>query len=365
MTTMTGFPFTNRRQFLNTAFVGCALAGAGANIFALSDSTSIPADSNSSEGDEKLEGKAILDGLPITASRYDGTVAVWFSSHYQVDQRDWLNIKEFGNRYHPLAGYYKSDDPTILKKQLHWMRRAGIDAIVYDVFSTGAWSLTDLPKDKALALLLKELSAAEGDGRHFKLIIWLEKYWSMPTPEEFAYAFDYIKEHLAHEDFYFRYEGKPLVVPYLNGVLGDLDDTFEKYRGEFAIRYIRPGESDFWSYIEHFPQQIRKGWMCASPGMDAYLENAHVSRHMKKETSPTLETIRANAERIPRLNGATFVQQLQRAKQNNPTIIFISGWNDWQYGCQIEPAVEYGCLYLDIAAKTLGRWTETKTFRDE
>jgi hypothetical protein len=51
--------------------------------------------------------------------------------------------------------------------------------------------------------------------------------------------------------------------------------------------------------------------------------------------------------------------------ENDPAIIFISGWNDWQYGCQIEPAVEYRFLYLDIAAKTLGRWAEMKRFRDE
>jgi hypothetical protein len=362
---MEKLPPTSRRRFLNATFVGFASVGAGRNILAFNDSNPPAAGPLSTGEDEPAEGKAILDGVQSTVSRYDGNVAVWFSSHYQVDQRDWINIKEFGNPYHPLAGYYRSDDPAVLKRQLHWMRRGGIDTIVYDVFSTGAWNLTDLPKDKALALLLKELSDPEGEGGHFKLIIWLEKYWSMPTAAEYAYAFTYIKEHLANRDLYFKYEGKPLVVPYLNGVLGDLDDTFEKYRGEFAIRYIRPGESDFWSYIEHFPQQIRNGWMCASPGMDAYLENAHVSRHMKCETSPSLETIRAKAERIPRLNGATFIQQLQRAKQNNPAIIFISGWNDWQYGCQIEPAVEYRFLYLDIAAKTLGRWSETKSFRDE
>ena len=260
---MEKLPPTSRRRFLNAAFVGFASVGAGRNILAFDDSNPPAAGPLSTGEDEPAEGKAILDGVQSTVSRYDGNVAVWFSSHYQVDQRDWINIKEFGNPYHPLAGYYRSDDPAVLKRQLHWMRRGGIDTIVYDVFSTGAWNLTDLPKDKALALLLKELSDPEGEGGHFKLIIWLEKYWSMPTAAEYAYAFTYIKEHLASRDFYFKYEGKPLVVPYLNGVLGDLDDTFEKYRGEFAIRYIRPGESDFWSYIEHFPQQIRNGWMCA------------------------------------------------------------------------------------------------------
>ena len=347
-----------RRKFIEKSIYG----GAGLAAFSLTGS-SLYASTRAEVINPAFAN--LLDGISPTETRYGGTVAVWFSSHYQVDQRDWTNIQEFGNDYHPLAGYYKSDDPAILKKQLHWMRRAGIDAIVYDVFSTGVWNLTDLPKDKTLQLLLKELADPQSEAHHFKLIIWLEKYCSTPTPEEYEYAFAYIKEHLANREFYFHYEGKPLVVPYLNAALGDLDDTLEKYRAEFAIRYIRAEKSDFWSYINHSPQQIRKGWICASPGMDSYLEDAHISRHVNHQTSPPLGEIRARAQRMPRQNGTTFVRQLQLAKQNNPEIIFVSGWNDWQYGCQIEPAVEYRFFYLDLTSKVLGRWAETAAFRDE
>ena len=49
--------------------------------------------------------------------------------------------------------------------------------------------------------------------------------------------------------------------------------------------------------------------------------------------------------------------------QGDPEIIFISGWNDWQYGCQIEPAVEYGFKYVDLAAQVLGREAETAPYR--
>jgi hypothetical protein len=169
--------------------------------------------------------------------------------------------------------------------------------------------------------------------------MWLEEYASTPSPEEYAYAFAYIRKHIANQEFYFHYKGKPLVVSY-NSALGDLDDTLEEYRAEFAIRYIRASESDFWSYIEHFPQQVRKGWMCASPGMDSYLEDAYILRHIKHDALRPLKEILARAQRMPRQSGATFVQQLQWVREKDPEIIFVSGWNDWQYGCQIEPAVE-------------------------
>jgi hypothetical protein len=345
--------------------MGSTLAGMGMGLFSTEAATDRFVNSPDSDLPNPETGANILAGITPTQVRYGGSAAVWFSTHYQVDQRDWLNIKEFGNPYHPLSGYYKSDDPEILKKQLHWMRRAGLDAIVYDVFSTDALKMTDLPKDETLKMLLNELANQQNEKRKLRLIVWLEKYWGMPTPAEYVYAMDYIKEHLATQDFYFHYHGKPLVVPYLNGNLADLDDVFEPYRAEFAIRYIRPGESDFWSYIGKTPQQRRKGWMSASPGVNSFLEDAHVSRHMRHQTTPSLAEIRAKAAYLPRENGATFVRQLSDAKAYNPEIIFVSGWNDWQYGCQIEPAVEYKYLYLDLAAKALGRWEETKSYRDE
>jgi hypothetical protein len=44
-------------------------------------------------------------------------------------------------------------------------------------------------------------------------------------------------------------------------------------------------------------------------------------------------------------------------------MIFISGFNDWACCMQIEPAKEYGFLYLDLAARLLGRQTETLPYR--
>ena len=44
-------------------------------------------------------------------------------------------------------------------------------------------------------------------------------------------------------------------------------------------------------------------------------------------------------------------------------MIFISGWNDWAWCLQIEPAKEYGFTYVDMAARLLGRETETQPYR--
>ncbi len=87
-------------------------------------------------------------------------------------------------------------------------------------------------------------------------------------------------------------------------------------------------------------------------------------RRKKKLTSIEMHEMRENIDTDEREDGAYFRKQFLRAREVNPEIIFISGWNDWQYGSQIEPAKKYKLKYLDLTAQMLGRWDETARYRD-
>jgi hypothetical protein len=342
----------NRRRFGQVALASVA----SSRLFA----------SNDPCNGKVAQGTHILESVTDHNARYAGAVAVFFTSHFQFTDRDWNSIKEYGNDYHPLAGYYKGDDPVIVKKQLHWMRRAGIDVIVYDAYGAGLWRPTDLPKDKTLKLILQDLANQQNEPRKLKLIIWFEAYMVMPTASEYDFGFSYVKQYLAEKDFYFRYHGKPLVLPYLNtDYIDAVDKVFEKQRDYFEVRPVKAYKSNFWSYIDSYPQQRRGGWMSASPGFDSYLETVYIMRQVHKDTTTPLDQVRVDVPRVDRDGGAYYVLQLGWAKQSNPDIIFVSGWNDWQYGCQIEPAEEYKFLYLDLTSKVLGRRSETQSYRDE
>ena len=75
--------------------------------------------------------------------------------------------------------------------------------------------------------------------------------------------------------------------------------------------------------------------------------------------------IRAGSARADREDGAYFERQMLRARYADPDIIFISGWNDWQYANHIEPTEEYGFQYVDTAATLLGRAEETQPYRHD
>ena len=298
--------------------------------------------------------------------RFNGTVALWYSSHTQADSRDWDLIDEFQGPYHPLLGYYKSDNPQVLRTQLHWMRRAGVDMIVYDAYGSGKLSITDLPNDKALTLLVNELSHQEQESRKIQLIIWLEAWNSNPTVEQYRFGMNYIRENLAHRDFYYHYNGAPLVVTYLNGDNNAINEIEWETR-DLTLRRIRPYDSDVWSYLQHHPQRLNRQWMPVSPGFDPFLEHMYISKYVNKEENVDRDAILQQSRPYAAANdeGRLFEKQLLRAREGDPEISFISGWNDWQYQCQIEPAKEYEFRYVDMAARLLGREQETSLYREE
>ncbi len=260
-------------------------------------------------------------------------------------------IEEFKGQYHPLYGYYQCDDPQILRRQLHDIRRAGIDTIVCCCYGSVEFDLMDLPKDRTLALLAQELAGQEAESRKLKLVIYLEGYVAHPDLESYRFALNYIRENLAGCDFYFQYAGRPLVLIYYDGDNYAIDEV--EWENDFVtLRRIKPYHSDVSSYVEHYPQRLSRKWMVASPGSDPYLAVAHMAKYVHKEAAPDFAKIRVDslASADDREDGEYFKRQLLRARYGNPSIIFISGWNDWQYANHIEPAVEYGYKYVDMAA---------------
>jgi hypothetical protein len=298
-------------------------------------------------------------------NRFDGIVAIFYNPITQVDPREWNSIREFNGPYHPLAGEYRCDDPAVLRRQLHWIRRAGVDVIVYDVYGFRTWNITDLPKDRTLPLLINELSNQDNESRKLKLVIWLERWDSNPPLEDYRYGLEYVQRHLAHHDFYYRHHGKPLVLTYLNGE-NAVVDTVEKENTFFTTRRVRAGRTGDWSYIQGLPQTPHREWMPVSPGFDDYMERAYRDKYVNHKEID-LTAIWAHAPKVTgqRDDGRFLEKQMIEARKANPEILFISGWNDWQCSMQIEPAVEYGFQYVDLAAHLLGRDTETAPYRDE
>jgi hypothetical protein len=317
-------------------------------------------------GGASLLGQTSLDASLAEKTRYDGMVAIWYGSHFEDSaSHDWEPIKEWNGPFHPLLGEYKTDDRKIIRQHLRWLRRAGVDVIFYDVCRIQPeLTLFDLPKQKTLQLLVEELSHQEKEIRKLKLVLWMEKWNSNPTPEQYQFGFDYLRKNLAHRDFYYRLDDKPLVVTYLNGPVPDHARVEQANERFFTIRHLSPdAKTPGWRY---FGPAGGKECMTVNPGANGFMEEAFITKYVNKQ-SVDAKALRQRGKAAieQRADGKYFENQLLKARQVNPKLIFISGWNDWAWCLQIEPAKEYGFKYVDLAARLLGRAAETRPYRQE
>jgi hypothetical protein len=295
---------------------------------------------------------------------YQGKVAIWYGSHFEdTASHDWGPIKEWNGPFHPLLGEYKTSDPQVVRQHLRWLRRAGVDVIFYDLCRVQPeLTILDLPKQKTLQLIIEELSRQEKEPRKLQLAIWMEKWNSNPTAAEYRFGLDYIRENLAGLDFYCRHDGKPLVVTYLNKPSPEIDELDQEYAPFLTIRRISPFRNvKGWRY---FGPDGDKECMTVNPGADGFMEEAFITKYIdKKPIDDEAFRKRGRAAVEQRAEGAYFENQLLKARQVDPQLIFISGWNDWAWCLQIEPAKEYGFKYVDLAARMLGREAETRPYR--
>ena len=311
------------------------------------------------------KGQTAMNVNEAQKIRYDGKVAICYFTHYETSfAHDWDLIKELNGPYRPTLGDYKTDDPQVVRQHLQGLRRAGVDVLLVDTtrVEQGDATLLNIGQQKSLQVLADQLAHQENESRKLQMVVWLEKWNGTPKPEHYRFALDYVRTNLAHRDFYFQFRGKPLVVAYFNtsdpAEIQALNKVDEEFQQDLTIRRINSGGS--WGYIG--PAGNQESFV-VNPGSDPYMEVAFIQR--LNGGTVNVEELRKHRPQTEaaREDGRLFERQLIQARAMNPEVLLVSGWNDWCYCLQIEPAVEYGFLYVDMLARLLGREAETKPYR--
>ncbi len=141
------------------------------------------------------------------------------SSHWNTD------VGSFGSRVgvtdEPEYGFYASDDPHVIARQLEDMEEAGISVILVSWWGYGDSDLDDVNENKeseamvrAVDVLLNHISA---NNLPFKVAFLVEPYMPEPlrvTPAQKQGILDHIwdKVYSVYPDLMFQWEGKPLLV---------------------------------------------------------------------------------------------------------------------------------------------------------
>lgn len=251
----------------------------------------------------------------------------------------------------PLFGYYRTSDTFVLRKHAELLADAGVDYIVFDcsngteIFKTGCDDV------------LEAFAAAKKDGVNVPKISFLLSWYDTNCRVQLKRLYNnyYTKEE--YKDLWFHWEGKPLMIAHTTA-LNPENETEKEILDYFTFRHMRASyfdpqyayEDKVWGWCSVYPQTkfgVKQDgsveMMCVSVAQNAnetqmtamndpkgvrgrgYAKGNYGYTYTYKGKTVTINKDTQDAY----IYGLNFQQQWDYAIENDPQVIFITGWNEY------------------------------------
>ena len=248
----------------------------------------------------------------------------------------WGGVGAYHYWGEPLYGYYRSDDPWILRRHIQLLADAGIDFLIFDTTNAVTYPETFLP-------LCEMLAGLRADGETVPQVAFMVHTAAAQTAEILwnqIYGTGKYDEHL------FRVEGKPLLI----GSPREISDS--KLRGALTLRdawwpFEMKNTRDAWHWEAAYPQPY--SWHTSEDVPEqvnvstaqnlARKDGKVVSMNtgLARGRSFRLEDSELQDQAVPRPElGINFSQQWSRALRLDPKYVMVTGWNEWIAGRWIQ-----------------------------
>ncbi len=234
-----------------------------------------------------------------------------------------------------IFGYYLTDDEGVLRKHAQMLADAGVDVVIFDVTNQVTY------RDYYRALL-RVWSDLRRVGNRTPQVAFLTPFWD-PAKVIRELWQDLYAPGL-HPDLWFRWEGKPLILADPELIFDREENAFQKQIREFFTfrkpqpdYFQGPTKPDMWSWLEVFPQHVftnsagQQEQMSVGVAQNAVNgrlgsmseSGAHGRSFHRGDTDPRPDAVRY---------GLNVTEQWERALQEDPRFIFVTGWNEWIAG---------------------------------
>lgn len=247
----------------------------------------------------------------------------------------------------PFYGFYRNDDPYVLRKHAQYFAYAGVDALFFDN-TNGSFTWKD-----AYMALLEEFYKARLDGIKTPQVSFIMNFGGMKTTLEMLRSVyqDLYKPGL-YKDLWYTLNGKPLVLAYSESIpeTGKCEfDTalLNEMREFFTFRAPQPLYSggaqrpDHWGWLEMAPQNgyVKKDdgrfEMC-TVGVAQNAREGRICTHFNdKDTFGRSYTFKDKHSKLTKdsyKDGYNVQEQWDYAMEIDPDMVFITGWNEWIMG---------------------------------
>lgn len=318
-------------------------------------------------------GRESLTYEDVGGPREDKTVGMFYWTwHVDLSMNQPLNVNDFILRYpeairdydheawptggtayfwnQPLFGYYRTDDPWVLRRHAELLANAGVDTIFTDN-TNGAftWRSSYIP-------LLETWSKAQEEGavKVPKVSFLLPFGPNDGSREQIESLYMDVFRTGKYQKLWFYWDGQPMLMGY-NHNINNGSNLHKEIKNFFTWR---PGQP---AYETRGRQVGNWGWLATYPQTVYYKDREGVKNSIVEQTTVGVAvnhsyithecTAMNKGEDIigrsfsstykdrflkegdqATLQGYCFSEQFDHALELDPKLIFITGWNEWTAG---------------------------------
>jgi len=220
----------------------------------------------------------------------------------------------------PEHGYYRSEDPWVIRRDLQMLSNAKVDFIYIDA-SNG---YTYFETVKALCNVSMQMRK---EGIYSPQIMFFSYANSGQVMND---LYDQFYANSLYEDLWFKWDGKPVIL----GVSTD-EVLRPEVKNYFNIKLgwawtNTPAESNHWQWLDSYPQDY--GWSVnsATPEQICVSVASHPNNSQGNSYSNSTQPA-VNSDYLTAYTGKGlyFAEQWARALSVNPPVIMVTQWNEW------------------------------------
>jgi hypothetical protein len=262
-------------------------------------------------------------------------------------------------KFDPINGLYDSNNASIVKKQLGWMKHAGIQ------FAISSWWGQRSYTDQAFSNLIKNVMPSV-DNPYPSLkwtLLYEQEGYNDTTISHIVNDLNYIKIKYAPSQYYLKINGKPAIFVY-----NAAHNNYDQLKG---LTKWKNAKDQTGFYIVMKVDSLQKG---ADPNsIDGWYQYDPSKRYDQEQgysASVSPGFWKFHESPLMTRNVTDFEKAVQKLAAESVHFKLIETWNEWLEGTGVEPAqeiihddthgfrpasVSYENTYLDILGKYLSR----------
>jgi hypothetical protein len=228
----------------------------------------------------------------------------------------------------PIFGYYRSDDPWVLRRHAHMLADAGVDTLIFDTTNAVTYTSTFLK-------LCEVFSQVRKEGGSTPQICFMVNTKAGETARR---IYEDLYRKGLYPELWFRWQGKPLLIC-------DPKEADEEIRSFFTLRRAHwPFEMVNTPYAWHWEATYPQPYGYTDDPSRPEMVNVSVAQNLRaadgKVTNMSSGDARGRSFHDGRLDlspgsvnlGLNFEEQWKRVDELQPPFVMITGWNEWIAG---------------------------------